>query len=78
MKKTLTVLVMMITGCAGGVGSHYENYDRSLSSEAQLSKDKANCNIAATQQKLEFLYKEQIYIDNCMAAKGWHQVRNQQ
>ena len=69
---------MVITGCAGmNTGTHWENSDKSISNDAQLSKDWANCNIAASQQTFgKTFYNAQDFHRDCLYSKGWREFQN--
>ena len=74
MKKiSLLLLISIITGCGGRM----LNYDSSKNSQQELSKDEANCRLAAYNHIDQFGYPSIDWINNCMASKGWYRERAQ-
>ena len=80
MKKFIALVSLVITGCAVvNTGTHWENSNKSISNDSELSKDWANCNIAAQNRTYGqgfFAYNAQDFHRDCLASKGWHEFQN--
>ena len=77
MKKFIALVSLVITGCAVvNTGTHWENSNKSISNDSELSKDWANCNIAAQNRTYQGFYTAQDFHRDCLASKGWREYQN--